>query len=170
MLPTSALRSLLRRSLTALTDTFQLKPQSALAGGIGLVLTPDGTMQLHNLSVLSSEGRSRSFDESADGYARGEGCGIVVLKPLEVALRDGDPIRAVIRGSGVNSDGWTKGVMLPSGEAQAELVKHVYETNGLDYGSTQYVEAHVCDKTLFLPSHYLTWRVRVGTYAFFLLT
>lgn len=117
--------------------------QMALAGGIGLILTPDGYMQLQNLAVLNTSGRSRSFDADSGGYGRGEGCGVVVLKPIDAALRDGDPIRAVIRGSGVNSDGWTKGVFLPSGISQAELIKFIYESNGIDYGSIQYVEAHV---------------------------
>lgn len=69
-------------------------------------------MQLHNLSVLNHSGRSRSFDQSAGGYGRGEGCGVVVLKLLDAAIRDGDPVRAIIRASGVNSDGWTKGIMV----------------------------------------------------------
>jgi acyl transferase domain-containing protein len=65
------------------------------------------------------------------------------LKRLDRALEDGDSIRAVIRASGVNSDGWTQGVTMPSSEAQAALIKYVYTSHGLDYESTQYVEAHV---------------------------
>ncbi|CAF3577742.1 unnamed protein product [Fusarium graminearum] len=116
--------------------------EMALAGGVGMILTPDGTMQLNNLGFLNPEGHSRSFDKDAGGYGRGEGCGILVLKKLDKAIQDGDNIRAVIRASGVNSDGWTQGVTMPSSEAQAALIKHVYETRGLDYGATQYVEAH----------------------------
>lgn len=100
-------------------------------------------MELHNLSVINPEGRSRSFDEDANGYGRGEGCGIIVLKPLDMALRDGDRVRAVIRASGVNSDGWTKSLSQPSGSAQANLIRSVYESRSLDFSSTQYVEAHV---------------------------
>lgn len=114
----------------------------AIAGGVGLILSPDSTMHLNNLGFLSPAGQSRSFDENANGYGRGEGCGILVLKCLDQAVRDGDTIRAVIRATGVNSDGWTQGVTMPSGDAQAALIKYVYESNGLDYGSTQYVEAH----------------------------
>lgn len=66
-----------------------------------------------------------------------------MLKRLDQALHDGDTVRAVIRASGVNSDGWTQGVTIPSAEAQTALIKQVYESNGLDYQSTQYVEAHV---------------------------
>ncbi|KAB2571293.1 Highly reducing polyketide synthase curS1 [Lasiodiplodia theobromae] len=116
--------------------------EMAIVGGVGMILSPDGNFQLANLGFLNPEGHSRAFDENAGGYARGEGCGILVMKRLDDALRDGDSVRAVIRGSGVNSDGWTQGVTMPSSEAQADLIKYVYESNGLDYGSTQYVEAH----------------------------
>ncbi|TLD33133.1 hypothetical protein PspLS_00334 [Pyricularia sp. CBS 133598] len=116
--------------------------EMAIAGGVNLLLSPDTFMQLQNLSVLSPEGRSRSFDDEGRGYGRGEGCGVVVLKPLASALRDGDPIRAVIRGTGSNSDGWTKGMAMPSGESQMQLIEDVYKRFGLDYAETQYVEAH----------------------------
>lgn len=114
----------------------------AIAGGVGLIVGTDGTMHLNNLGFLSPVGHSRSFDEDASGYGRGEGCGVVILKRLDDAIQNGDTIRAVIRGSGVNSDGWTQGVTAPSLDAQAALIKYVYESSGLDYGSTQYVEAH----------------------------
>ena len=114
----------------------------AIAGGVGLIIGTDGTMHLNNLGFLNPAGQSRSFDADANGYGRGEGCGVVILKRLDDAIQDGDTIRAVIRGSGVNSDGWTQGVTMPSLDAQAALIKYVYESSGLDYGSTQYVEAH----------------------------
>ncbi|KAK8023204.1 polyketide synthase [Apiospora marii] len=88
------------------------------------------------------EGRSKAFDESAQGYGRGEGCGILILKRLDKAIQDGDSVRAIIRATGANSDGWTQGVTMPSMDAQAALIKYVYESNGLDFASTQYVEAH----------------------------
>ncbi|KAJ0122144.1 reducing polyketide synthase [Diaporthe amygdali] len=114
----------------------------AITGGVGLMLTPDFTTHLANLSFLNPAGQSRAFDESAGGYGRGEGCGIIILKRLDKALADGDNIRSVIRATGANSDGYTQGVTMPSLEAQAALIKHVYESHGLDFGSTQYVEAH----------------------------
>lgn len=114
----------------------------AIAGGVGLITLTDGTMHLNNLGFLSPQGQLRLFDAGANGYGSGEGCGVVVLKRLGDALRDGDTVRVVIRGSGVNSDGWTQGVMVPSMAAQAALIKRVYESNRLDFGSTQYVEAH----------------------------
>lgn len=116
--------------------------EMAVAGGINMTLSPEATMELSSLGVLNPDGRSLSFDEQANGYGRAEGCGIIVLKPLDQAIQDGDNIRAVIRGSGVNSDGWTKTISTPSGSAQAELIRLVYESNGLDYDATQYVEAH----------------------------
>nr|B3FWT3.1 RecName: Full=Reducing polyketide synthase hmp8; Short=R-PKS hmp8; AltName: Full=Hypothemycin biosynthesis cluster protein hpm8 [Hypomyces subiculosus]ACD39767.1 reducing polyketide synthase [Hypomyces subiculosus] len=116
--------------------------EMAIAGGVGMIITPDGNMHLNNLGFLNPEGHSRSFDENAGGYGRGEGCGILILKRLDRALEDGDSIRAVIRASGVNSDGWTQGVTMPSSQAQSALIKYVYESHGLDYGATQYVEAH----------------------------
>lgn len=114
----------------------------AIAGGVGVILSPESTMHLNNLGFLNPEGHSKSFDDQAGGYGRGEGCGVLVLKRLDQAVRDGNNIRAVIRASGVNSDGWTQGVTMPSGDAQAALIRRVYESAGLDYGSTQYVEAH----------------------------
>ncbi|KAI2478999.1 Polyketide synthase module protein [Pyrenophora tritici-repentis] len=116
--------------------------EMAVTGGVSLMLTPDFTTHLNNLTFLNPQGRSKAFDESAGGYGRGEGCGIIILKRLDKAIQDGDSIRAVIRATGANSDGFTQGITMPSFEAQAALIKYVYESNGLDYNSTQYVEAH----------------------------
>ena len=81
----------------------------AIAGGVGMILSPDSIMHLDNLGFLSQEGHSRAFDADAGGYGRGEGCGLIVIKRLDMAIQDGDAVRAVIRASGVNSDGWTQG-------------------------------------------------------------
>ncbi|KAF2679048.1 phenolpthiocerol synthesis polyketide synthase ppsB [Lentithecium fluviatile CBS 122367] len=116
--------------------------EMAITGGVSLMLTPDFTTHLNNLSFLNPAGKSKAFDESAAGYGRGEGCGIIILKRLDKAVQDGDAIRAVIRATGANSDGYTQGVTMPSLEAQAALIKYVYESHGLDYSLTQYVEAH----------------------------
>lgn len=77
----------------------------ALVGGANLILEPDDQCGLNALGFFSPEGRSFSFDSRANGYARGEGISMIVIKHLDDALRDGDPIRAVIRGTGLNSDG-----------------------------------------------------------------
>ncbi len=114
----------------------------AVAGGVHCLLNPDSTIMVSNLSFLSSSGHCRSFDQASDGYGRGEGCGIVIIKKLADAEQCGDPIRAIIRGSGVNSDGWTQGITLPNAKAQLSLVQDVYNTYGLDMASTQFVECH----------------------------
>jgi acyl transferase domain-containing protein len=94
------------------------------------------------LNFLSSDGKCFAFDERANGYGRGEGIGAVVLKPLDAALRDNDTIRAVIRGSGVNQDGRTPGITMPSKDAQAMNIRAVYKAAGLGYDRTAYFEAH----------------------------
>lgn len=91
---------------------------------------------------LSPDGRSYTYDHRANGYARGEGAACIVLKPLADALQDGDAIRAVIRNSGINQDGKTSGITLPSGEAQYSLISSVYKGAGLNPLDTTYVEAH----------------------------
>ncbi|KAI9642743.1 hypothetical protein NHQ30_008474 [Ciborinia camelliae] len=88
------------------------------------------------------DGISHSFDARANGYARGEAIAGIVLKPLSTALRDGDTIRAVVRGSGVNQDGKTPGITMPSGEAQASLIRETYAAAGLLLDSTMYFESH----------------------------
>lgn len=92
--------------------------------------------------LLGPQGRSFSFDSRAEGYARGEGVGTVVVKPLHAAIRDGDTIRAVIRETGVNQDGRTPGITVPSGDAQERLIREVYWRAGLDLEHTRFVEAH----------------------------
>ncbi|KAL4794077.1 hypothetical protein BDV19DRAFT_390587 [Aspergillus venezuelensis] len=114
----------------------------AIAGGVSVHLNPDFFMYLSNQGFLGQEGRSKTFDASGDGYGRGEGCGVVVLKRVEDAIRDGDNIRAIVRGTGVNQDGKTKGITLPNAVAQAELIRSTYASAGIDLSDTQYFEAH----------------------------
>lgn len=115
----------------------------AIVGGTNLLLNPEYFTYLSNQGFLSPDGRCKSFDTAADGYGRGEGCAALILKPLETAISDGDAIRSVILGTGVNQDGRTKGITMPSTIAQMDLIKSVYETAGIDMQDTQYVEAHV---------------------------
>ncbi|MFF1920082.1 amino acid adenylation domain-containing protein [Streptomyces sp. NPDC058221] len=114
----------------------------ALAGGVLLHMAPQYTVAETKGGFLSPEGRSRTFDASADGYVRAEGVALVALKRLEDAVRDGDPIHAVILGSGVNQDGRTNGVTVPSADAQVSLVRRVCAEAGITPGDLQYVEAH----------------------------
>jgi len=87
--------------------------------------------------------RCHTFDEKADGYAKAEAVNVVILKRLDDAIRDGDPIRAVIRGTATNSDGRTPGIASPSSEAQAEAIRSAYANAGIsDYSITSYLECH----------------------------
>lgn len=114
----------------------------ALAGGVNAMFKPEFTIAESKAGMLSPDGRSKTFDSRANGYVRGEGAGIVVLKPLAQALADGDPIYALIRGSAVNQDGRTSGITVPNGAAQQALVHEVYQQAGVAPRSIQYVEAH----------------------------
>ena len=115
----------------------------ALAGGVNLLMHPFGFVSFSKASMLSPTGRCRAFDASGDGYVRAEGGGIVVLKPLDRALADGDTIHAVIAGSGVNSDGYSQGgISVPGAVTQAALLRTVYERAGVDPRSLAYLEAH----------------------------
>ncbi|MGW8698201.1 non-ribosomal peptide synthetase/type I polyketide synthase [Streptomyces eurythermus] len=114
----------------------------ALAGGALLHMAPQYTISETKGGFLSATGASRAFDASADGYVRSEGVAVVVLKRLSDALRDGDPVHAVVLGSGVNQDGRTQGITVPSADAQAALIQRVCAEAGIEPGSLQYVEAH----------------------------
>lgn len=114
----------------------------ALAGGVTVMITPDGFIGFSQASMLSPDGRCRAFDADANGFVRGEGAGMIVLKPLDKALADGDPIYAVIRATAVNQDGHTNGIMVPGEEAQARLVSDACAGAGIDPRDIGYVEAH----------------------------
>jgi acyl transferase domain-containing protein/D-arabinose 1-dehydrogenase-like Zn-dependent alcohol dehydrogenase/acyl carrier protein len=114
----------------------------ALAGGVNLVLLPDGTVSLSRLRMMAPDGRCKAFDAAADGFVRGEGCGIVVLKRLADALADGDRVLAVIRGSAVNQDGRSAGLTAPNGLAQESVMRDALANAGLAPGEVAYIEAH----------------------------
>ncbi|KAH6677568.1 putative lovastatin nonaketide synthase [Halenospora varia] len=114
----------------------------AIVGGANYILQPELSRGLSALHFISPDGKCHSFDERANGYGRGEGTGVLILKPLSEALKDNDTIRAVIRGSGLNQDGKTPGITMPSRDAQADLIKSTYAAAGLDFDQTAYFEAH----------------------------
>ncbi|NGM82922.1 SDR family NAD(P)-dependent oxidoreductase [Paenibacillus sp. 7124] len=116
--------------------------ESAIAGGISLLLTPTSYQYFSNAGALSVSGRSSVFDAGADGFVPGEGGGLVMLKPLEQAQRDGDSVLAVLRASEINNDGHSIGVMAPNPDGQRELIESLYLRNGLNPADIQYVEAH----------------------------
>ncbi|WP_212004531.1 non-ribosomal peptide synthetase/type I polyketide synthase [Chitinophaga sp. HK235] len=114
----------------------------ALAGGVNLMLSPDSTVKLCQMNALSPTGACRTFDDNADGYVRGEGAGIVVLKRLSDALADGDNVLAVISGSAVNHDGLSNGISAPNGVAQQQLLHKALQNAGIAPEAVQYIEAH----------------------------
>ncbi|TVY82152.1 Reducing polyketide synthase [Lachnellula suecica] len=116
--------------------------KSAIVGGCHLNMLPEFWVSMAKSRLFSDEGRSFSFDNRGTGYGRGEGCGIVVLKPLDQALKDNDIVRSVIVASGVNQDGRTPGITMPNGSAQESLMRSVYKNAGIDPKDTGYVEAH----------------------------
>ena len=114
----------------------------ALAGGVTVMITPGGFIGFSQASMLSPEGKCKAFDAAANGFVRGEGAGMVLLKRLDQALADGDPIHGVIVGTSINQDGHTNGISLPSTEAQARLVRDACADAGIAPSQISFVEAH----------------------------
>ncbi|ADO72987.1 type I polyketide synthase [Stigmatella aurantiaca] len=114
----------------------------AIAAGVNLIVSPETFIFLSRAGNISPDGRSKTFDASADGYGRGEGCGVVVLKRLSRARADGDPILAVLRGSAVNHDGASSGLTVPNGLAQQAVIRRACQNAGIEPRSLDYVEAH----------------------------
>ncbi|MEO2032348.1 MAG: beta-ketoacyl synthase N-terminal-like domain-containing protein, partial [Planctomycetaceae bacterium] len=116
--------------------------ETALAGGVNVILSLEAYVGYCQATMLSPTGRCWSFDSRADGYVRGEGCGIVVLKRLSQAEADGDRIYAVLLATGTNQDGRTLGLSRPSADAQSALLREVYGKAGVMPANVHYVEAH----------------------------
>lgn len=114
----------------------------ALAGAVSLILYPELLVSFCKAKMLSPDGSCKTFDAHADGYARGEGCGVLVLKRLGDALRDGDRILALIKASGVNHNGPSSGLTVPNGQAQEALLKSVWKKAQIEGDEIDYIEAH----------------------------
>ncbi len=114
----------------------------ALAGGVNAIVSPEITIALSKAKMMAPDGRCKTFDASADGYVRSEGCGIVVLKRLTDALRDKNNILCVIKGTSVNHSGKSNGLSAPSGLAQQEVIRGALGRAGIKPSEVQYVEAH----------------------------
>jgi acyl transferase domain-containing protein/NADPH:quinone reductase-like Zn-dependent oxidoreductase/acyl carrier protein len=115
----------------------------AIAGGVNVFLSPEGNIALSRSGMLSMSGACKAFDASADGFVRAEGAGVVVLRPLADALANGDPIHAVIRGSGISTDGRDGGhMMAPGRKGQAQAMRDAYAQAGVSPSEVQYVETH----------------------------
>lgn len=118
------------------------RSRAALAGGVNILINPQGFAGFSGASMLSPSGRCRAFSADADGFVRSEGGGLVLLKRLDDALADGDRIHGVIVAGGTNNDGRTSGLALPSAEAQEALLRQVYAEAGLSPDDLAYLEAH----------------------------
>lgn len=114
----------------------------ALAGGVNCILSPFGYVGLREMNALSPTGRCHTFDDKADGYVRSEGCGVVLLKRLEDAVKDGDHVYAVVKGSAVNSDGWSSGLTAPNGTAQVKVMQLALEDAGINSSNISFIETH----------------------------
>lgn len=115
----------------------------ALSGGVNVVLSPLPSISFSQFpGMVSAEGRCKTFDAGANGYVRSEGCGIVVLKRLSDAVRDGDVVLAVLRGGAVNQDGRSSGVTAPNGLAQRDVLRRALDSSGVAADEVSYIEAH----------------------------
>jgi acyl transferase domain-containing protein len=114
----------------------------ALAGGVNVMLSAKTAMTFSHAHMLAPDGKCKTFDAAADGYVRGEGCGVVVIKRLEDAIRDRDRIRAVIRGSAINQDGASGGLTVPNGVAQQRVIAEALLRAGVAAADVGYLEAH----------------------------
>ncbi len=114
----------------------------AVAGGVNAILSPTNTLLLCKAGMLSPDGRCKSFSADADGFGRGEGCGVVLLKRLRDAERDGDRILAVIRGTAISHNGHSGALTAPSGRSQERLLKQAVQDAGINPADVQYLEAH----------------------------
>ena len=144
--PSMSIDTACSSSLVALHEAAQAMARGeielALVGGVSVMLVPESFIGLCKGRFLAADGHCKTFDAAADGYARGEGAGVLVLKPSVDATRDHDRVYAVIRATGVNQDGRTAGITLPNAAAQAELIRRVTAESGLRPEQIGYLEAH----------------------------
>ncbi|GME44030.1 beta-ketoacyl synthase [Neofusicoccum parvum] len=127
----------------ACNDLRQGQSEMSVVCGVNIIESPETMYRMSNGGLLSPDGQCFPFDFRANGCSRGEGVGTVVLKPLQAAIRDGDTIRAVVRGTGVNQDGRGTGELTtPSQKAQEDLIRQIYSSANLDLNTTGFIEAH----------------------------
>jgi acyl transferase domain-containing protein/NADPH:quinone reductase-like Zn-dependent oxidoreductase/NADP-dependent 3-hydroxy acid dehydrogenase YdfG/acyl carrier protein len=144
--PSMAIETACSASLTAIHLACQSirtgECTQAFAGGVMIILSPYVTKNFAKGHFLSPDGRCKTFDASADGYVRGEGVGMVLLKPLSAAQRDGDHVRAIVLATACNQDGRSNGLTAPNPLAQERLLQRAYKAAGVSPGEVGYVEAH----------------------------
>lgn len=147
----------------------------ALAGGVNLILSPKLTIAFSQAQMMASDGRCKTFDSRADGYVRGEGCGVVALKRLSDALKAGDRVLAVIRGSAVSQDGRSNGLTAPNGLAQQAVIREALRNARVSPEQISYIEVHGTGtalgdpieveslKAVFMPEHDINHGCRLGS-------
>lgn len=144
--PSMAIDTACSSSLVALHEAVQAlkagRSGLAIVGGVNLLLSPAAFVGFAKAMMLAKDGRCRAFGKGGEGYVRAEGGGVLVLKTLADAVRDGDPVLAVIRGTGVNTDGRTHGIALPSSASQEALLRKVYKDARVHPREISYFEAH----------------------------
>ena len=144
--PAMAIDTACSSSLVALHQACQSlrtgETTMALAGGVNMLLLPEAFVCFEQWGMMAPDGRCKTFDVAADGFVRGEGCGVVVLKLLRDALADGDRVLAVVRGSAVNQDGASSGLTVPNGPAQQAVLRSALAAAGVAPADVQYFEAH----------------------------
>ncbi len=115
---------------------------TAIAGGVNLMLSPELTQTFSLAGMMAADGKCKTFDADADGYVRGEGCGVVILKGLDDAIRDGDKVLAVVKGSAVNQDGKSNGLTAPNSLAQQAVIRQAIANSQIKPQDISYIEAH----------------------------
>jgi FkbH-like protein len=144
--PSEAIDTACSSSLVALhraIESIQLgNCEMAIAGGVQVIASPDSYIAFSKAGMLCEDGRCKTFDKRANGYVRGEGCGVVVLKPLNKAVEDNDNIYGVIKGSAINHGGHVNTLTTPNPNAQAELIVNAWEKSQIDPTTITYIEAH----------------------------
>ncbi|MEM7581236.1 MAG: polyketide synthase, partial [Cyanobacteria bacterium P01_A01_bin.80] len=115
---------------------------TALVGGVNRLISPEFSINFSKAKMLAADGRCKTFDTAADGFVRGEGCGIIILKRLSDAIADGNPILALIRGSAVNQDGRSSGLTVPNGLSQQAVISQALQNSNIKPSQIDYIEAH----------------------------
>jgi myxalamid-type polyketide synthase MxaE and MxaD len=144
--PSLAIDTACSSSLVAIHEACQSlrtrESELGLAGGVNLLFCPEVTMALSRAQMMAADGRCKAFSAAANGFVRSEGCGVVVLKRLADAERDGNRILAVIRGTAINQDGRSSGLTAPNGPSQVEVIRAALADAGIAPEAVSYVEAH----------------------------